>query len=77
VLPTNRSMPRSTVIPVLTYEDVGAAIEWLHDAFGFRERWRVGGGRRRRRDHRTPRRTAGVRGDGPRRSRRRPLRTRT
>jgi uncharacterized glyoxalase superfamily protein PhnB len=35
-------MPASTVIPVLPYEDVGAAIDWLRGAFGFTERWRVG-----------------------------------
>jgi hypothetical protein len=31
----NRSMPASTVIPVLGYDDVGEAIEWLCEAFGF------------------------------------------
>ena len=38
----NRSMPASTVMPVLAYEDVGQAIEWLCDAFGFVERVRIG-----------------------------------
>jgi hypothetical protein len=38
----NRSMPESTVIPVLGYDDVGEAIEWLSDPFGFTERWRAG-----------------------------------
>ena len=38
----NRSMPRSTVIPELAYDDVGQAITWLCDTFGFRERWRAG-----------------------------------
>jgi uncharacterized glyoxalase superfamily protein PhnB len=38
----NRSMPASTVIPVLAYEDVGQAVEWLCDAFGFGERLRIG-----------------------------------
>jgi len=38
----NRSMPPSTVIPVLAYEDVGEAVEWLGAAFGFEERWRAG-----------------------------------
>lgn len=38
----NRSMPQSTVIPVLVYEDVAEAIEWLCDTFGFTERWRAG-----------------------------------
>ena len=35
-------MPTSTVIPVLVYEDVDEAVEWLCDTFGFQERWRVG-----------------------------------
>ncbi len=35
-------MPASTVIPVLAYEDVGAAVEWLCGTFGFTERWRAG-----------------------------------
>jgi uncharacterized glyoxalase superfamily protein PhnB len=35
-------MPPSTVIPVLVYEDVEEAVEWLCDAFGFTERWRAG-----------------------------------
>jgi hypothetical protein len=39
----NRSMPASTVIPVLGYDDVGEAIEWLCEAFGFTERWRAVG----------------------------------
>jgi uncharacterized glyoxalase superfamily protein PhnB len=38
----NRSMPRSTVIPVLAYEDVEAAVDWLCETFGFAERWRAG-----------------------------------
>ena len=38
----NRSMPRSAVIPVLAYDDVGAAVDWLCAAFGFGERWRAG-----------------------------------
>jgi uncharacterized glyoxalase superfamily protein PhnB len=38
----NRSMPSATVIPQLTYEDVGEAIDWLCDKFGFTERWRAG-----------------------------------
>lgn len=38
----NRSAPRATVVPVLVYEDVGKAIEWLCDAFGFTERLRAG-----------------------------------
>ena len=35
-------MPRCTVIPELVYRDVGEAIEWLCDKFGFSERWRAG-----------------------------------
>lgn len=35
-------MPPCTVIPQLVYDDVGQAIAWLCDKFGFRERWRVG-----------------------------------
>ena len=38
----NRSIPSSTVIPVLVYEDVSEAAEWLCDAFGFAERLRIG-----------------------------------
>jgi len=43
----NRSMPSSTVTPVLVYEDVSEAVEWLCDAFGFTERWRAGPSRSR------------------------------
>ena len=35
-------MPSSPVIPVLAYEDVGEAIDWLCATFGFTERWRAG-----------------------------------
>ena len=35
------NMPRIT--PYLHYEDVGAAIDWLARAFGFRERMRLSG----------------------------------
>jgi len=41
----NRSVPSATVIPVLGYEDVGEASDWLCGAFGFRERLRIGGHR--------------------------------
>ena len=34
----NRSVPPSSVIPVLAYADVPAAGDWLCKAFGFRER---------------------------------------
>lgn len=39
---TNRSMPAATVIPVLVYPDVRAAVAWLTDVFGFTERVRIG-----------------------------------
>lgn len=38
----NRSIPPSTVIPVLVYPDVRAAVAWLSGAFGFVERTRIG-----------------------------------
>jgi uncharacterized glyoxalase superfamily protein PhnB len=38
----NRSMPSSTVIPVLGYTDVREAVAWLCNAFGFVERLRIG-----------------------------------
>ena len=38
----NRSIPTATVIPVLVYPDVRAAVEWLGEAFGFQERVRIG-----------------------------------
>jgi uncharacterized glyoxalase superfamily protein PhnB len=41
VLP-NRSVPAATVIPVLVYRDVSAAVAWLTEAFGFAERVRIG-----------------------------------
>jgi uncharacterized glyoxalase superfamily protein PhnB len=43
---TNRSAPSATVIPVLVYPDVRAAVAWLTAAFGFRERVRIGAGHR-------------------------------
>lgn len=39
----NRSAPTATVVPVLIYEDVGKAIDWLCGAFGFAERLHVAG----------------------------------
>ena len=39
----NRSAPTATIVPVVIYEDVGKAIEWLCGAFGFTERLRAGG----------------------------------
>jgi uncharacterized glyoxalase superfamily protein PhnB len=38
----NRSMPSSTIIPVLLYPDVRQAVEWLCATFGFVERLRMG-----------------------------------
>jgi uncharacterized glyoxalase superfamily protein PhnB len=38
----NRSVPPSTVIPVLNYPDVRKAVTWLSEAFGFVERTRIG-----------------------------------
>ena len=38
----NRTMPSVSVMPVLVYEDVSEACEWLCRVFGFRERWRAG-----------------------------------
>ena len=40
--PDNLSMPAATVIPVLEYADVAAAVAWLCAAFGFTERLRIG-----------------------------------
>jgi uncharacterized glyoxalase superfamily protein PhnB len=42
----NRSIPSSTVIPVLVYPDVVAASEWIVATLGFRERLRIGDGHR-------------------------------
>ncbi|MDQ6727931.1 MAG: VOC family protein [Actinomycetota bacterium] len=39
---SNRSIPEATVIPVLIYPDVRAAVAWLTDAFGLAERVRIG-----------------------------------
>jgi uncharacterized glyoxalase superfamily protein PhnB len=39
---TNRSIPQSTVIPVLIYPDVREAVAWLTEAFGFAERVQIG-----------------------------------
>ena len=37
----NRSIPGCTVIPELAYPDVGQAIDWLGNAFGFTLRIRI------------------------------------
>lgn len=39
---SNRSMPPGTIIPVLAYHDVGVAVAWLCETFGFKERLRIG-----------------------------------
>jgi uncharacterized glyoxalase superfamily protein PhnB len=39
---TNRSIPSSSVIPVLVYPDVREAVAWLEAAFGFVECVRIG-----------------------------------
>jgi|ERR1700733_3864252 uncharacterized glyoxalase superfamily protein PhnB len=39
---SNRSMPRSVVIPELAYPDIGYAIDWLCNTFGFTLRIRMG-----------------------------------
>ncbi len=38
----NRSTPPATVVPVLFYPDVRAAVAWLTEVFGFVERTRIG-----------------------------------
>ena len=38
----NRSIPRCTVIPELAYPNLGEAIVWLCEAFGFTLRLRIG-----------------------------------
>jgi len=38
----NRSVPPPTVVPVLVYPDVRAAVAFLSAAFGFEERTRIG-----------------------------------
>ena len=38
----NRSAPRATVVPILVYEDVDKAVDWLCGTFGFKERLRAG-----------------------------------
>lgn len=42
MLKRNRSMPQATVIPVLIYPDVRAAVDWLCATFGFVERVFIG-----------------------------------
>jgi uncharacterized glyoxalase superfamily protein PhnB len=35
-------MPPGIIIPVLVYDDVGTAVTWLCETFGFQERLRIG-----------------------------------
>lgn len=37
-----KTMPESTVIPVLTYPNLEEAINWLTNTLEFKERWRIG-----------------------------------
>jgi uncharacterized glyoxalase superfamily protein PhnB len=46
VLRRNRSIPAATVIPVLVYPDVRAAVAWLEAAFGLVEQVQIGEGHR-------------------------------
>ena len=39
----NRSAPNATVTPILIYDDLSKAIDWLSGAFGFQERLRLPG----------------------------------
>lgn len=39
---TNRAVPPATVVPMLVYPDVQAAVAWLTEVFGFVERTRIG-----------------------------------
>jgi uncharacterized glyoxalase superfamily protein PhnB len=38
----NRSVPASTIVPELVYDDVEQAVDWLCRAFGFSIRWHAG-----------------------------------
>jgi uncharacterized glyoxalase superfamily protein PhnB len=40
-MPANRSIPQCTVIPELAYPDLGEAVDWFCDAFGFTLRLRI------------------------------------
>jgi uncharacterized glyoxalase superfamily protein PhnB len=48
----NRSMPSSSVIPVLIYPDVREAVDWLVAAFDFAERVWIGENHRAQLDYR-------------------------
>ena len=40
----NRSVPADAVMPHVVYQNLGEAMEWLTNVFGFREYYRYGGG---------------------------------
>lgn len=40
----NRSVPADILLPHVVYQDVDAAVEWLHKFFGFQEHYRFGSG---------------------------------
>jgi uncharacterized glyoxalase superfamily protein PhnB len=44
---TNRSMGSASIVPELVYDDVGEAVDWLCETFGFTELWRAGNHRAR------------------------------
>ncbi|MEP7384378.1 MAG: VOC family protein [Gemmatimonadota bacterium] len=44
-LPNNRSIPEAALIPVRSYPDMAAAVQWLQEVLGGRERLRVPGHR--------------------------------
>ena len=39
---SNRSVPTNVLLPHLTYQNVGEAVEWLTTTFGFSEHFRYG-----------------------------------
>lgn len=39
---TNRSVPANIILPHIVYQNVAAAIDWLHKTFGFSEHYRYG-----------------------------------
>ena len=43
----NRTAGTASVVPELVYPDVGKAVDWLCEVFGFTEMWRVGNHRAR------------------------------
>ncbi len=43
---SNRSIPSTSVIPVVLYPDVRKAVDWLCETFGFTERLQIGASHR-------------------------------